>query len=98
MEITVDATTIDTREPKLKAQLMSPDFSDEASDPIIPFKSTKIETAGKSKYKVTGDLNVHGVTKQVARGEGDRQAGPQELEAGTRLSRPAACWWGPRSR
>jgi polyisoprenoid-binding protein YceI len=63
IELTIDATTIDTHEPKRDGHLKSPDFFDVAKFPTITFKSTKIEKAGKAKFKVTGDLNMHGVTK-----------------------------------
>lgn len=65
IELTIDASTIDTHEPKRDGHLKSPDFFDVAKFPTITFKSTKIEKAGKAKFKVTGDLTMHGVTKPV---------------------------------
>ncbi len=65
IELTIDATTIDTHEAKRDGHLKSPDFFDVAKFPTITFKSTKIEKAGKAKFKVTGDLTMHGVTKPV---------------------------------
>ena len=65
IQATIDATTIDTREPKRDAHLKSPDFFDVAKYPTITFKSTKVAKAGKDKFKVTGDLTMHGVTKPV---------------------------------
>ena len=65
IELTIDANTIDTHEPKRDGHLKSPDFFDVAKFPTITFKSTKIEKAGKAKFKVTGDLTMHGVTKAV---------------------------------
>jgi polyisoprenoid-binding protein YceI len=64
LEATIDATTIDTREPKRDAHLKSPDFFDIAKFPTLTFKSKKIAKAGKG-FKVTGDLTIHGVTKEV---------------------------------
>jgi polyisoprenoid-binding protein YceI len=62
---TIDATSIDTREPKRDEHLKSPDFFDVAKYPKITFKSKKVAKAGNGKLKVTGDLTMHGVTKQV---------------------------------
>jgi polyisoprenoid-binding protein YceI len=65
IEATIDASSIDTRNDKRDGHLKSPDFLDVAKFPTITFKSKKIEAAGAGKAKVTGDLTLHGVTKQV---------------------------------
>jgi polyisoprenoid-binding protein YceI len=65
VEVTIDAASIDTHEPKRDAHLKSPDFFDVEKNPKITFKSTKVDKAGKGKFKVTGDLTMHGVTKPV---------------------------------
>jgi polyisoprenoid-binding protein YceI len=65
IEATIEATSIDTKESKRDAHLRGPDFLDAAKFPNITFKSTKIEAAGAGKFKVTGDLTLHGVTKPV---------------------------------
>jgi polyisoprenoid-binding protein YceI len=65
VEMLIDAASINTHEPKRDAHLKSPDFFDVAKTPNITFKSTKIDKAGKGKFKVTGDLTMHGVTKPV---------------------------------
>jgi polyisoprenoid-binding protein YceI len=61
---TIDATSISTREAKRDEHLKSADFLDVAKYPTITFKSKKIEPSG-SQFKVTGDLTLHGVTKEV---------------------------------
>jgi len=33
--------------------------------PTITFKSKRVEVTGTGKLKVTGDLTIHGVTKEV---------------------------------
>jgi len=65
VNVTIDATTVDTQEPGRDSDLKSPNFFDVAKFPVITFKSTKVEQDGPGKLKVTGDLTVHGVTKQV---------------------------------
>jgi len=65
VEASIETASIDTREPKRDAHLKSADFFDAAKFPALTFKSTKIEKAGKGKFKVTGDLAMHGVTKPV---------------------------------
>jgi polyisoprenoid-binding protein YceI len=65
VDVTIDASTIDTREPKRDAHLKSADFFDVAKYPTITFKSTRVEKAGTGKFKVTGDLTMHGQTHPV---------------------------------
>lgn len=65
VEATIDAASIDTREPKRDAHLRSADFFDVEKFPAITFTSTKIEPAAGGGFKVTGDLTMKGVTKQV---------------------------------
>jgi len=64
-EATIDATTIDTREPKRNEHLKSADFFDVEKFPTITFKSKKIEPASGGGFRVTGDLTMKGVTKEV---------------------------------
>lgn len=66
VNVTIDTSTVDTREPDRDKHLMSPDFFDVAKYPTISFKSTRVEPAGPGKFKVTGDLTIRGVTKQAA--------------------------------
>lgn len=65
VEAVIDATTINTHEPKRDDHLKSPDFFDVAKYPTLTFKSKKLEKAGKGKLRVTGDLTIHGVTREV---------------------------------
>lgn len=65
IDVTIDASSVDTRVERRDAHLKSPDFLDVAKFPTITFKSTKVEADGPGKWKVTGDLTIHGVTKPV---------------------------------
>jgi len=65
VEVIVDATTIDTREPQRDEHLRSADFFDVANHPAITFRSKQITAAGADRFKVTGDLTIRGVTRAV---------------------------------
>jgi polyisoprenoid-binding protein YceI len=65
VDVTIDATTADTREPQRNAHLKSPDFFDVAKYPTITFKSKKVEQVAPGKLKITGDLTIYGVTKEA---------------------------------
>ncbi|MGA6974151.1 MAG: YceI family protein [Candidatus Binatus sp.] len=65
IDATIDASSVDTRVDRRDNHLKSPDFLDVAKYPTITFKSTKVEADGPGKFKVTGDLTLHGVTKPV---------------------------------
>jgi polyisoprenoid-binding protein YceI len=65
VDVTIDATSVNTREPRRDDHLKSADFFDVAKYPTLTFKSTKITPAGAGKLKMAGDLTMHGVTKPV---------------------------------
>ena len=63
--VTIDAASINTREPRRDDHLRSTDFFDVARFPAITFTSRKIERVGEGRFKLVGDLTMHGVTKEV---------------------------------
>jgi polyisoprenoid-binding protein YceI len=65
VDVTIDANTVDTSEPKRDADLKSANFFDVAHYPTITFKLKKIEPVSAGKMKIAGDLTIHGVTKEV---------------------------------
>jgi polyisoprenoid-binding protein YceI len=65
ISVTLPVESLDTGVAKLDEALKSPDFLDATKYPTITFKSTKIERTGENGLKITGDLSVHGVTRQV---------------------------------
>ncbi|MBV9297034.1 MAG: polyisoprenoid-binding protein [Acidobacteriaceae bacterium] len=66
LDVTIDASSVDSRNDMRDNDLRSDHFLDVAKYPTLTFKSKRVEPAGNGKYKVTGDLTVHGVTKEVA--------------------------------
>jgi len=65
VEATIDTTSLTTRQEGRDKHLKSADFLDVEKFPTITFKSKKVEKAGEGKLKVTGDLTIRGVTKEV---------------------------------
>jgi len=65
VEVTIDAGSVDTRVPDRDKDLRGDHFFDVEKYPTLTFKSTKVEQVEAGKLKVTGDLTIHGVTKQV---------------------------------
>lgn len=64
-KITIDAASINTRVERRDNHLRSKDFFDVAQYPSITFTSKKITKAGDRRYDVVGDMNLHGVTKEM---------------------------------
>jgi polyisoprenoid-binding protein YceI len=65
VDVTIDAASVDTRVADRDKDLRSDHFFDVEKYPTLTFKSTKVEQEAPGKLKVTGDLTIHGVTKQV---------------------------------
>ena len=65
IEATVDVTGIDTREAGRDKHLKSADFFDVEKFPTITFKSKRIDPVAAGGFKITGDLTMKGVTKEV---------------------------------
>jgi len=63
--MTADANTIDTENSERDTHLKSADFFDTAKFPTITFKSTRFEKTSDNKYKVTGALTMHGITREI---------------------------------
>jgi len=64
IDVSIDAASVDTRVEARDKDLRSPNFFDVEKYPTITFKSKRVEPEGKGKLKVTGDLTIHGVTKE----------------------------------
>lgn len=64
VDVTIDAASVETHEPKRDEHLRGADFFDVASHPHITFRSTGVRGAG-SEWVLDGDLTVAGVTRPV---------------------------------
>jgi polyisoprenoid-binding protein YceI len=65
VEVEIAADSIDTGMADRDAHLRSADFFDVAAFPAITFKSRRIEREPDERFRVVGDLTVHGVTREV---------------------------------
>ena len=77
VDVTIDVHTIDTREAQRDAHLRSADFFDAEKFPVLTFKGTRVTDVKGDRFKLVGDLTMHGVTREVTldvtsegRGEG----------------------------
>ena len=64
VDVTINAASVDTRQPDRDAHLRSPDFFDAERFPTLSFKSTRVTRDG-DHVKVEGDLTIRGTTRPV---------------------------------
>ncbi|HWL93312.1 MAG TPA: YceI family protein [Phycisphaerae bacterium] len=66
VEVSIKADSIDTNNKQRDDHLRGPDFFNVKQFPRLTFKSSSFKKSGDKKYKITGDLTIHGVTKTIA--------------------------------
>lgn len=62
---TVRVESINTGEAQRDDHLRSPDFFDALQYPEIRFESENIEALDDEEFRITGQLTIHGVTKEI---------------------------------
>lgn len=65
IEASIDAASINTRDPQRDAHLKSADFFDAEKFPALSFRSTRVTSRGDGQLAVAGELTIHGVTREV---------------------------------
>ena len=88
IDATLDAATVNTREPQRDRHLQSADFLAVKRYPAITFRSTKIASTGVGSYEVAGDLTIRGVTREVTL---DVESVTPEIKDPDGLLRRGAC-------
>jgi len=91
IEAQIEASSIDTGTAQRDGHLKSADFFDVEKFPQLRFRSTRIETEGKDRYRVTGELTIRGVTREIvleaeASGKGVDPWGNERLGFAARTS------------
>ena len=94
VEVTIKTASVDTGVKMRDDDLRSPNFFDATKFPEITFKSTSVKRSGENTADVTGNLSMHGVTKEVVlkvellgKGAGMQGAITSGWDAGTALKR-----------
>ena len=85
----VDVASVDIDEEMLKGHLMSPDFFDAENYPQMKFTSTALDVADDGTVRLSGELEIHGETREVqATGRfGTARRRPRRLRARRLLAR-----------
>lgn len=65
IEASIEASSVDTRDAQRDAHLKSADFFDVEKFTTLAFKSTQVARTGDGELAVTGDLTIHGITREV---------------------------------
>jgi len=63
VEASIEAASVDTREPRRDAHLKSADFFDVEKFPTLSFKSTRVTRNNERELEVKGDLTIHGISR-----------------------------------
>ncbi len=64
--VAVDVASLDTREARRDAHLRSADFFDVERFPTMTFAMKSVERRTSDRYRVTGDLTIRGLTREVS--------------------------------
>jgi polyisoprenoid-binding protein YceI len=65
LDASIEAASVDTRVEMRDNDLRSPNFLEVQKYPTITFHSKQVKAAGTGRLEITGDLAIHGVTKEV---------------------------------
>ena len=63
--VTIDASSVDTRDENRDGHLRTNDFFDVENHPTWSFTTTGVKAEGPTDFKVEGDLTIRGVTRPV---------------------------------
>jgi len=65
VDVTVPIATVETTNRELDGELFSDEFFDAEHFPVMHFVSTRVVRTGRTTAKLTGNLTMHGVTREV---------------------------------
>lgn len=79
VQVSLPLDKLDTHVPALDKHLKEADFFNAEKYPVATFKSTKVEPLGGNRFKVSGDLTVHGVTQPIVLDATLNKVGPHPM-------------------
>jgi polyisoprenoid-binding protein YceI len=65
VEVEIEVASVNTGIRKRDQHLLTEDFFDQPRYPLITFKSTRVDFLDNSRCRLTGNLSIHGITRQV---------------------------------
>ena len=65
VELVIDVASINTEDPQRDVHLRSAEFFDSERFPSIIFRSRSIKSLGDNRFRLTGDVTMHGVTRET---------------------------------
>jgi polyisoprenoid-binding protein YceI len=65
VEVEIDLSSVDTKDPQRDSHLRSPDFFDVENYPTMVFRSTGVTNIDGDSFHLAGELTLHGVTQAV---------------------------------
>ena len=65
VDVQIEAASVNTKEAQRDGHLKSPDFFDAAKYPYLTFKSKRVKVMDSQRAKLTGDLTIRDITKEV---------------------------------
>lgn len=80
---TAQAKSVDTGVAKRDEHLRTADFFEVEKYPTLTFKSTRVSHLGEDRYRVDGDLTIHGVTRPVTTTA--RIVGPKDVSGAQKI-------------
>ena len=81
--LTIDLDSIDAGSEDANTELQKPAWFDTTAYPVAIFESTRIKDMGNNRYRITGNLTLKGVTREVTflkQGGGMEAASPQGVD------------------
>lgn len=66
VDVAIETSSINTREPNRDNHLRSADFFDAVTYPLMSFKSKRVEVTGSDTARLIGDLTIRNITREVA--------------------------------